>query len=424
MSRPSYADGEEEDSVPHALPDASEPTPHASRLPEAHAGRTQRWVRSFIRDLCAHSLLAFRGNGIILATIDLSEPATRGEHMGKIGYLCSYVPKEIIYAFGKTPVRLLPTAAKASEAEAYLPRNFCSLVKVTLASFLEGDANLEAVIQADSCDALRRLNDVWREYVNVEVLHLLDLPRRSTTVSCDYFHQALRRLTETLQERYDMELTAERLGRSVQCYNEQRALAAEMDRRWGEGEISAATYYDLRQASVTDDPESVNGRLRDTLQNSANASSARREASRVMLVGSLLTNRELVEAIEGYGARVVAEDSCLVAREQTAEIPLSDSVDAMLRDLAAAYLNKPPCPRMRDFPRRMEYLSELVSDRGVDGVVASLYKFCDLFMSEYPVLRKTLQEAGVPVLLLEDEGEASLSGQHRTRLEAFLEVLQ
>jgi benzoyl-CoA reductase/2-hydroxyglutaryl-CoA dehydratase subunit BcrC/BadD/HgdB len=121
---------------------------------------------------------------------------------------------------------------------------------------------------------------------------------------------------------------------------------------------------------------------------------------------------------------VVAEDSCSLGREQSGDIELSDSVDGMLRNLATAYLNKPPCPRMRDFPRRMEYLSRLASERSVDGVVASLYKFCDLFMSEYPILRKALQAQGVPVLLLEDEGEPALSGQHRTRLEAFLEVLQ
>jgi benzoyl-CoA reductase/2-hydroxyglutaryl-CoA dehydratase subunit BcrC/BadD/HgdB len=72
----------------------------------------------------------------------------------------------------------------------------------------------------------------------------------------------------------------------------------------------------------------------------------------------------------------------------------------------------------------MEYLSEVAAKRQVDGVVASLYKFCDLFMSEFPVLRKTFQARDVPVLLLEDEGEATLSGQHRTRLEAFLEVLR
>jgi benzoyl-CoA reductase subunit C len=344
--------------------------------------------------------------------------------MGKIGYLCSYVPKEIIYAFGKTPVRLLPTAAKGSEAEAYLPRNFCSLVKVTLASFLDSESDLEAVIHADSCDALRRLNDVWRVYVDVEVLHLLDLPRQNTTVSRDYFHHALRRLAETLEKRYDMELTAEGLARSLQCYNEQRALVAELDWRWSAGEIPSAIYYDLRRASVTDDPPTVNARLRDTLDSSPSGSATRGNAVRVLLVGSLLTNGELVEAIEDYGARVVAEDSCLIAREHAAEITLSDSVDTMLRDLAVAYLNKPPCPRTRDLPRRMEYLLESLSQHRVDGVVAPLYKFCDLFMSEYPVLRKTFQGAGVPVLLLEDEGEAVLSGQHRTRLEAFLEVLQ
>jgi benzoyl-CoA reductase/2-hydroxyglutaryl-CoA dehydratase subunit BcrC/BadD/HgdB len=344
--------------------------------------------------------------------------------MDKIGYFCSYVPKEIIYTFGKTPVRVLPTAAKASEAEAFLPRNFCSLVKVTLASFLDSASDLEAVIHADSCDALRRLNDVWSAYVDVEVLHLLDLPRQNTTVSCEYYHCALRKLAETMEKRYDMELTAERLARSVQCYNEQRALVAELDRRWSEGEIISAVYYDLRRASVTDDPSSVNARLQETLESSPRRSATRGDGVRVLLVGSLLTNGELVEAIEGYGARVVAEDSCLMTREQTAEIPLSGSVDDMLRDLATVYLNKPPCPRMRDLPRRMEYLLDSLSRHEVDGVVAPLYKFCDLFMSEYPLLRKTFQEAGVPILLLEDEGEAVLSGQHRTRLEAFLEVLQ
>jgi benzoyl-CoA reductase subunit C len=344
--------------------------------------------------------------------------------MGKIGYLCSYVPKEILYAFDKTPVRVLPSAAKASEAEAYLPRNFCSLVKVTLASFLEGDSDLDLVIHADSCDGLRRLNDVWRAYVNLDALPLLDLPRKGTSESCEYFARSLKKLSEALEERYDMDLTAERLASAIQCYNEQRALLTELDRRWTEGLIPTSDYYDLRRATITDDPLSVNARLEHHLELCANDPPVPSGGARVMLVGSLLTNGQLVEAIESYGARVVAEDSCSLGREQSGEIELSDSVDGLLRNLATAYLNKPPCPRMRDFPRRMEYLSQVASDRSVDGVVASLYKFCDLFMSEYPILKKTFQAQGVPVLLLEDEGEAVLSGQHRTRLEAFLEVLQ
>jgi len=80
---------------------------------------------------------------------------TQHSERGKIGYFCSYMPKEIIYAFTKVPVHILPTAAKASEAEANLPRNFCSLIKILLASFLENESDLETVVHADSCDALR-----------------------------------------------------------------------------------------------------------------------------------------------------------------------------------------------------------------------------------------------------------------------------
>ena len=104
--------------------------------------------------------------------------------------------------------------------------------------------------------------------------------------------------------------------------------------------------------------------------------------------------------------------------------PGDTTQDEMLRDMAARYLDKPPCPRMRDFPRRLAYLSQLISKRRIDGVICSYYKFCDLFMSEYPILRKAMQDLDLPVLLLEDEGEATLSGQHRTRIEAFLEVLR
>jgi benzoyl-CoA reductase subunit C len=344
--------------------------------------------------------------------------------MGKIGYFCSYVPQEILYAFDQTPVRVLPSATKASEAEAYLPRNFCSLVKVTLASFLEGDFDLEAVVHADSCDGLRRLNDVWRAYVDVQALPLLDLPRNNTGVACEYFAHSLGTLAHDLEERFERELTTERLATAIECYNEQRALLAELDRRWTEGLVPTSHYLDLRHSSITDHALRVNARLQDFLEAHVSDPPATRTESRVMLVGSLLTNRQLVEAIESYGARVVAEDSCSLGRVQASEVELSGSVDGMLRNLATAYLSKPPCPRMREFPRRMEYLSELAAHRQVDGVVASLYKFCDLFLSEFPVLRKTFQARDVPVLLLEDEGEATLSGQHRTRLEAFLEVLR
>lgn len=349
---------------------------------------------------------------------------TQDTDRGKIGYFCSYVPKEIIYAFGKVPVRILPTAVKASEAEAYLPRNFCSLVKITLASFLENESDLEAVIHADSCDGLRRLNDVWRHYVDIEVLQLLDLPRIDTPLGHQHFDHALRRLVTRMEERYHMRLTAEGLKRAIIPYNEQRSLLTELDKRWSQGLIPTTDYYGLRHVALTDDPVLANAQLRDRLVEMPGQEPPSSRKARVMLIGSLLVNRDLVEAVEDYGAQIVAEDSCSVGRDLATHIRVPTNIDEMLRDMAARYLDKPPCPRMRDLPRRLAYLSQLISKRRIDGVICSYYKFCDLFMSEYPILRKAMHDLDLPVLLLEDEGEATLSGQHRTRIEAFLEVLR
>jgi benzoyl-CoA reductase/2-hydroxyglutaryl-CoA dehydratase subunit BcrC/BadD/HgdB len=343
---------------------------------------------------------------------------------GKIGYFCSYVPKELVFACGKTPVRIMPTAVKASEAEAYLPRNFCSLIKVTLASFLEGESDLEAVIHADSCDGLRRLHDVWRYYVDLPSLHLLDLPRINADAGVMHFQHALKELTTALEEHSGAQLAAENLASSIESYNVQRYLLSQLEDRWVSGSVPASRYYELRHQALVLDPIAVNEILGNELATDAQDGLLAEPRSRILLVGSLLTPQELVEAIENSGAKVVGEDSCTVGREQPHPVDLSTDLDQMLQSLARAYLDKPPCPRMRDFRGRLQHLSELVRDRKVDGVVVFLYKFCDLFLSEYPVLRESLQAMGVPHLLLEDEGEASLSGQHRTRLEAFLELLR
>jgi benzoyl-CoA reductase/2-hydroxyglutaryl-CoA dehydratase subunit BcrC/BadD/HgdB len=293
-----------------------------------------------------------------------------------------------------------------------------------LASFLEKQSNLEAVMHTDSCDALRRLNDVWRHYLDIEALHLLDLPRINTRLGHEHFYHALNRLVSRLEERYGMQLTAENLNRSITHYNEQRSLLAELDKRWSQGMIATTDYYELRHAALTGDPALVNTRLRDKLGENPKQNLVSPSRARVMLAGSLLTNRELVEAVGNYGAQIVAEDSCSSGRELATPIEVSDDTSEMLRDIAVKYLDKPPCPRMRNFPRRLAYLSELIAERKIEGVICSYYKFCDLFMSEYPVLRKAMQDLDLPVLLLEDEGDATLSGQHRTRIEAFLEVLR
>ncbi|MFQ6057582.1 MAG: 2-hydroxyacyl-CoA dehydratase subunit D [Anaerolineae bacterium] len=343
-------------------------------------------------------------------------------HKSRVGYFCSYFPKEILYAFGRVPVRVIPHPWRQVDTDAYLPRNFCSLIKMTLANFLAGDEmGLEAVAFMDSCDACRRFHDVWREYVEIEVLGFLDLPRNKDLLGQGYFYRVLRRFVTQLEARYGQELTAEKLAEAVKAYNVQRELLQSLQEERRRGAISNSRYYQLLDDLHTQDPLVANRRMSQALFEGGEKGEG--GGPRVLLMGSLLVNRGLVELIEGNGARVVAEDSCADGRELREPIRELGDVDEILRDMAAKYLAKPPCPRMRDLSARFAYLTQVIADAGVDGLICSYYKFCDLFLAEFPAVREEMRRRGLPILLIEDEGEVRLSGQNRTRVEAFLEVL-
>jgi benzoyl-CoA reductase/2-hydroxyglutaryl-CoA dehydratase subunit BcrC/BadD/HgdB len=60
---------------------------------------------------------------------------------------------------------------------------------------------------------------------------------------------------------------------------------------------------------------------------------------------------------------------------------------------------------------------------GARGVIAHVVKFCDPYLVRMPAFREALREAGLPILVLEGDCTLRSLGQHRTRIEAFVEML-
>ena len=153
-----------------------------------------------------------------------------------VGCLSSYVPRELLYSLDCTPVRVWPKAAKPTAAEAYLPRNFCSLSKLVLATFLEAEPpHLEAAIFTDEDDATRRLHDVWVSCVKVPVWGFLEAPRSTSSLAVSRFTGLLTGLARDLEQRTGQLLSVRRLRAAMTVYREQRRLLAELKRRWPGG---------------------------------------------------------------------------------------------------------------------------------------------------------------------------------------------
>lgn len=338
----------------------------------------------------------------------------------RMGYLSSYLPPEIIYACGLTPVRMRPGASLAA-ADGYLPRNFSVEARALFASALDNGLNLDAVIFLDEDDTSRRLFDVWRAYADIPALGLVPLPRLENDLACQRYANALAALTKALTAVSSQPLTDDGLRRAIDLYNKQRALWRALRRYWIEGGLSAGDWHNLRWLALTTDPETANAELTATLHSVQLFNASATSGPRLLILGGMDVSHQFLAFLETCDARIVAEDS--EADERALSADISTHSPTPLQDIATAYLKKPSGPRPNALAQRLANVTRLLDERCVHGVIAVYPKFADAYLAEYIQLAELFRERGVPTLLLEDDGESGFSGQQRTRVEAFLEVL-
>ena len=73
---------------------------------------------------------------------------------------------------------------------------------------------------------------------------------------------------------------------------------------------------------------------------------------------------------------------------------------------------------------RMDYISEMIDEYQIDGVLELVLQACHTYAIEAYHVKKTAQTKGVPYLNIETDYSTADSGQINTRLEAFLETIE
>ena len=69
------------------------------------------------------------------------------------------------------------------------------------------------------------------------------------------------------------------------------------------------------------------------------------------------------------------------------------------------------------------HLGRIIREFSVDGVILQVYRYCDPFGFDVPALKDYIEGLGTPVLYIEDDYSMSAIGRLRTRIQAFLEVI-
>ncbi|MCX7982126.1 MAG: 2-hydroxyacyl-CoA dehydratase family protein [Syntrophales bacterium] len=343
-----------------------------------------------------------------------------------IGYVCSYVPEEIILAAGYTPVRLFGSQGETGLAHRHLQSYCCSLVRGILEEALSGEAaDLSAVVFPDACDSIRRLSDIWRINIRGPVHFDFVLPVKLGTKSAEeYTIDILKRFQEELSSYLNVTVSREAIEKSIALMNEIRVTLGQFDRLRADGLIalSAEDYYTVFRAAMIMERHEFLQELKELIGKAKRKEPYSRTKAKVFIVGGMCKVPEIFNAIEEAGGFIVGDDLCIGARYYYGLCPTGlEPIEAIARRI----LSRPVCPAKHGgINSRLDHIVMRVKETGSEGVIFVTYKFCDPHAFDYPDLRKRLESEGYPTLLLEIEDPLPSEGQVRTRCEAFVEMLR
>jgi len=142
---------------------------------------------------------------------------------------------------------------------------------------------------------------------------------------------------------------------------------------------------------------------------------------RLMILGSEDDDHEFIEMVESCGSTFVIDDHCTGTRYFWDEVvPNRNPLTA----IATRYVNRVPCPS-KDWPirTRTPHILSLAKDWDASGAVILQQKFCDPHELDIPAIKEALEDEGLITLFLELDVTVPV-GQFKTRVEAFLEILE
>jgi bzd-type benzoyl-CoA reductase N subunit len=344
------------------------------------------------------------------------------------GWLCTYVPEEIIHAAGALPVRITGYSheEELEDGNAYLYINNCSFSRSCLQIGIRGEYDfLDGVAAGSTCDGARRLFDLWHYYLKTPFHHVLTVPRKYNEKAHELYYHQVMQFKQHVEEFLATEITDDVLRRSIELYNESRALLKRLYelRRSDTPPITGAEIMEVLNASFRMPKEQFNQYLKELLDELVASGNAHKSRARLMVVGSVMNNPEFIKCIEDQGGLVVTDELCTGTRYWSDPVVFSEG-ESPLRAISRRYLSNFPCARMVPSDERFNRVLQLARDFKVDGVISQIIRYCVPYAHDLPLLTGRLKAQGIPTLALDVEYGTSGSGQIQTRVQAFLEMLE
>ena len=308
----------------------------------------------------------------------------------------------------------------------FVPEQICDVVRFTqyggerniahycgyasdFVSQVINDSNISGAVFPKSCDSCRII-DSYLE--NSEKFRFqIAVPARQDEFAVEYLAAEYNRYKNAIEQYFEVEISNVR------------------DRIIGINERNIAirkVYDELEQYKYSDYIKQIHRNLVLPLneqkieKRNIDSWKSYRKGKKVYLMGSFLSNLNIVELIEANGLRIVGdnlpESGRLISSTGT-------KVEGdIYKNIAQEILSRRLSPTQNNFEKILTYDLNEIREKQVDGVIMIIQKYCEPYEYLYSVYQKVLHEAGIPILKLvslnsEDDQKAKL------QIEAFSDMI-
>jgi len=344
------------------------------------------------------------------------------------GYVCIYVPEELLYAADILPFRITGDneELELKKAEAYLYINTCSFARTAFQLVLDEQLGfLDGLVTGETCDGPRRFFDVMLNYRPLPFMHIYYVPRKWTDRSYNLMEGYFSELKRKLEEHLGKEIPQEAIRHAIDVYNKGRRLIQQVYefRKQEHPPISGAETLEVVKAAMRMPREEYNRILEELVEELRQTDRRIKKDIRLMVLGSILNNSRWLEGLESTDAVVVIDEMCTGTRYFWNQVDASNPNP--VRALSDYSLNRlAACPRFQPSDRRFNFVLQMVEEYRVHGVVSEIIRYCVPHGHDKPLLKRRLDARDIPILELDLEYGQGATGQHKTRIEAFLEMLK
>ena len=344
-----------------------------------------------------------------------------------VGIMCEYTPRELIMAADAVPVCLCGGSAETiASAEEHLPSNLCPLIKSTYGYHIQ-KANpflemADLVVAETTCDGKKKMYELLGKTRPMYVLELPQKPDDSDAMT--HWISELRKFRAYLENRFDVDITEEKIRNAINTMNEERALRREL------AGLMKSDCPPLTGRQLLEFKSSISGISVDLEQyeeakklfKSMKADSSGNSRMRVLMTGVPIVHgaERVLDIIESHGGLVVCMDNCTGLKPILEDV--SESQEDPILALAEKYL-RIPCSVMTHNDRRLEVLRRLAAEYRPQCIIDLIWQACITYdVESYRIRQLAEQELNIPYLRIETDYSPSDSARIALRVQALFEM--